>query len=421
MKFTGTSQKGLHLALVLLVCLSAKMAVAQSNYTVIHGFGAGDGSQPLSGVVFDNAGDLFGTTYGGGTYFCGTVFELMLGSDGQRTEQQLHNFPCYELDGWGPRGGVALDSSGNLFGTTYYGNSIQGGGGYGTVFELTPSSTGWAETVLHNFDGNDGTGPNAGVTLDSQGNLYGTTLLGGGYDCGTAYQLVKGASGWTFSVLHDFRVQNVNDGCVLSSGVGVSKWGNVFGTAGGGSANLGVVYILVPNGDGTWQEQIYNCGAIGPCDSNGVPARGSRTLYGVAPSGGINLCGGGTYYCGSIWQLSRQADGQITSSTLYNFRTGATGSVPISGVVRDKAGNLYGTTTWGGNTTGTCAPVGCGVVYGLFHQADGTWVYRVLHTFNGSDGEWPTGNLTLDGSGNIFGTTQIGGPNGLGVVFEISR
>lgn len=411
-----------HLLLAFVLLLCADMAWAQAKYKIIHAFGApGDGSQLLGSVVLDNAGNIYGTTYGGGAYLCGTVFELIPGSNGQWTEQQLHDFPCYELDGWGPRGGVALDTSGNVFGTTYYGGSFVGGNG--AVFELTPGSEGWTETLLHTFNLQDGSGPNAGVTLDSQGNLYGTTLAGGSYECGTAFELMKGSGAWTFAVLHDFRVGNLNDGCGLYSGVIVGNSGDIFGTtAWGGTANLGVVYALVPNVDGTWQEETYNCGACGASVSTGVPAKGpTNTLYGTATYGGVNTCGGGAYYCGSIWQLSQQPGGQITSSTLYNFQTGSTGSLPVGGVVRDKAGNLYGTTSNGGGSSQSCGPYGCGVVYALLHQADGSWVYKVLHTFNYSDGGWPGANLTLDGKGNIFGTTQFGGPYGIGgVVFEIS-
>ena len=411
-----------HLLLAFVLLLCADVAWAQAKYKIIHAFGApGDGSQLLGSVVLDKAGNIYGTTYGGGANLCGTVFELTPGSNGPWTEQQLHSFSCYEMDGFGPRAGVTLDTAGNLYGTTYSG-SENGGGGDGTVFELTPGSNGWTETILHSFNGSDGSGPNAGVTLDSQGNLYGTTITGGGYECGTAFELVKGSGGWTFAVLHDFRVQNINDGCGLYSGVIVSKSGNILGTTGwGGTANLGVVYALIPNVDGTWQEQTYNCGACGASVSTGVPAKGStNTLYGTATYGGVNTCGGSAYYCGSIWQLSHKAGGQVTSSTLYNFQTGVTGSLPVGGVVRDTAGNLYGTTSNGGGPSQSCGPNGCGVVYELVHQADGTWVYKVLHTFNYSDGGLPDANLTLDGKGHIFGTTQIGGPYGLGgVVFEI--
>lgn len=421
MKITTISYKCFEGTLILWLLMSGSLVWAQPKFKIIHAFGAtGDGRYLLGSVVLDNAGHIYGTTYGGGTYLCGTVFELTPGSNGQWTEQQLHNFPCYELDGFGPKGGVAFDASGNLFGTTYSGNGSEGGGGDGTVFELIPASNGWTEKVLYSFNGNDGSGPNAGVTVDSRGNLYGTTLSGGSSDCGTTFSLMKAFSGWTFSVLHDFRMQNPEDGCSQSAGVVRGKSGNIEGlTTSGGTANLGVAYALLPMAGGTWKEQIYNCGECG--SSNGVPASDSAgTLYGTATYGGLNTCGGNVYPCGSIWQLTRQADGQVTSSTLYSFQDGSTGSLPVGGVVRDKAGNLYGTTSMGGITSASC-PEGCGVVYELARESDGSWAYKILHAFNFLDGAAPNANLTLDGKGNLFGTTQDGGANGVGgVVFEMS-
>lgn len=420
MKIAGMSTNGIRVPLLLLVLSSANIAGAQAKYKIVHAFGAGtDGSQLFGSVVLDQAGNIYGTTFGGGTDLCGTVFELIPQSNGQWTEQRLYNFLCYDFDGYGPRGGVALDPSGNLFGTTYYGGDAFNG----TVFELTPGAGGWTETVLHSFDGNDGSGPDAGVTLDSQGNLYGTTLNGGGVGLGVVFEMTNGSSGWTLSVLHNFRAYNPIDGFGPMTGVVLDRSGRVYGTTSeGGATGSGTVYALVPTAGGTWQERSYSCGACGPSVSTGLPATdGASSLYGAATYGGINLCGGGGYPCGSIWQLTRQADGQMEGSTLYSFQSGSTGSLPVGGVVRDKAGNLYGTASQGGSTSQSCPPMGCGVVYELAHQADGSWAYRILHTFDYSDGASPAANLTLDHKGHLFGTTQTGGPNGIGgVVFEIT-
>jgi uncharacterized repeat protein (TIGR03803 family) len=151
-----------------------------------------DGSQPNAGLIVDEAGNLYGTTYFGGFHGNGTVFELTPTRDGGWEETLLHNFSG--KDGAGPDANLVLDAVGNLYGTTLYGGSgpcsYNGLDGCGTVFELTPKAGGgWKEKVLHSFNGNDGYEPSSSLIFDRAGNLYGTTFVGGSYGAGTVFEI----------------------------------------------------------------------------------------------------------------------------------------------------------------------------------------------------------------------------------------
>lgn len=201
--------------------------------SVIHTFGNGaDGESPYSGVIFDSAGNLFGTTSNGGSGGYGTVYELSPTSNGWQ-ETTLYSFK-FESDGGVPIGGLAMDVQGNLYGTT-----SEAGGGSGTVFELTPSSNGWTETVLHTFQGSDGAYPKAGVVLDASGNLYGTTSYGS--SDGTVFQLVKNSQGWSENVLYSFS--GGTDGGEPESTLLLDKFGNLYGSASeGGALGWGCIF-----------------------------------------------------------------------------------------------------------------------------------------------------------------------------------
>jgi uncharacterized repeat protein (TIGR03803 family) len=230
---------------------------------VLYSFNSTDGAGP-SGLIFDAAGNLYGATSGGGTYGIGTVFELMPAAGGGWTEQVLHSFAGYPTDGYGPSG-LIFDARGNLYGTT-------GSGGYsglciagcGTVFELKRSVSalggGWTEQVLHSFDppgqDEDGAGPTGGLIFDARGNLYGTTITGGPYDCvegfgcGTVFELARSISalggGWTETVLYLFCSQDVcSDGWWPEAGLIFDAAGNLYGTtANGGAYGAGTVFEI---------------------------------------------------------------------------------------------------------------------------------------------------------------------------------
>jgi uncharacterized repeat protein (TIGR03803 family) len=230
-----------------------------------------DGSSPAAGVVWDVTGNLYGTTSHGGAYGGGTVFKLVPGASGTWTESVLHSFGNGS-DGSGPTSALVFDHSGNLYGTTQGGgtNTTCGGGatGCGTVFELSPTSSGWSETVVYSFCSAigsfcpDGATPQAGVVLDAAGNLYGTTSSGGGDagSFGVAFELSPDNSGtWTERILHAFQGGSTDGGNPASALVFDSS-GNLFGTTVDGyravGSNNGVVFELSPEAGGQWKETI---------------------------------------------------------------------------------------------------------------------------------------------------------------------
>jgi uncharacterized repeat protein (TIGR03803 family) len=390
-----------------LLLLCANVAHAAPTYKILHAFGSGqDGGGAWSSVTLDKQGNIYGTTSLGGQYDCGIVFELTPGSQGNWTEEQLYSFKC-GTDGNGPFGGVTFDTAGNLYGTTTYGGQY---GDAGTVFELAPSASGWQETVIYNFGShsNDAYAPHAGVTIDKAGNLYGT-----GH---SVYEVQPGADGWTETVIDEFS--RPHDGSYPYAGLILDKAGNLYGTTEyGGLGTTGTVYELHPTADGVWQERLFSACGSAPCPAGPGPGDlitdGASSLYGTTYDGGKNRCG--ENYCGTVYRLTREVSGQVKGSVLYNFQYNATGFGPAGGVVRDEAGNLYGTTIDGGS-----AQCSCGVVYELSPGANDQWTYTLLHTFTGYDGAEPDANLTFDGQGNLYGTTAAGGPYGGGVVFEIT-
>jgi uncharacterized repeat protein (TIGR03803 family) len=387
-----------------------------TKYEVLHAFGHGeDGAGVWDSVTLDGRGNVYGTTSGGGGtgcngQGCGTVFELTPERNGKWRHRLLYAFNG-KPDASGAFGGVVFDANGNLYGTTKYGGTYD----YGTVFELTPSTGGWTENVLWSFDGSDGFEPWAGVVKDHIGNLYGTSP-----DGELVYELSHTSDQWTEMVIHRFTRRH--DGVGPFAGLILDASGNLYGmTEDGGAYNAGTVYGLHPTLSGGWKEHIlYSfCPGGSPCIDGGRPGLGvlamdgSGNLYGATLGGGANWCGFGS--CGTIYKLTRDTHGHWKETVLYNFRKGATGFGPGAGVVRDKAGNLYGTTIYGGSSQ-----CGCGVVFKLALQKNGKWKYTVLHAFIGSDGAQPDANLILDKRGNLYGTAATGGASGAGVVFEIT-
>ena len=370
---------------------------------VLYTFGsAPDGSDATGSLVFDSSGNLYGTTIEGGAFGQGTVFELSPGAGGVWTEKVLYSF-CPQsgcVDGSTPNGGLIFDTAGNLYGTT------AGGGGGGVAFELTPKSGGtWTETVLHSFgSGTDGFLPGSGLVLDSAGNLYGTTVGGGtggpncpagngGNLCGTAFELSPGSdSQWTETVLYNFCPQaGCTDGNAPYGGVIVDAAGNLYGTATfGGTSNEGTVFELSPSKDGQWvHSTIFEFPQSGGIPVAGLVQDKAGNLYGTAPY----LAGNG-----GVFSLTPGAGGTWTENVLHAFCTPAQqeagcqdGYNPQAGVVFDKAGNLYGNTIHG-----TSLFAG-GTVFELMPGENGTWVEVILAGGGG------TGGVVLDGAGNVYG------------------
>jgi len=385
------------IATVLLVpALAASGASKKSSYIVLHKFtGGDDGEQPVAGLIRDAQGNLYGTAQFGGAFGYGTVFKL----DAVGKETVLHTFTGG--DGLWPLAALVRDDAGNLYGTTADGGTPEGGAcihGCGTVFKIDKAGK---ETVLHAFTGGaDGGYPAAGVTFDAAGNLYGTTTGGGKSQscCGVVFKLDKNRQE---TVLYTFT--GGNDGNGPSGGVIRDRAGNLYGsTGGGGPANGGVVFQLDPAGKETVLYS-FTKGADGGWPSGTLVRDRAGNLYGEATIGGnvrASACqsGGSDNGCGVVFKV--EASGK--ESVLYTFKGRHDQGLPNGGLLRDRAGNFYGTT---GDTVGGCSPFGCGTVFKL--ASDGT--ESVLHSFSVSGGDQPFAGVTMDESGNIYGTTSQGG------------
>lgn len=383
-----------------LVLLLATYSAQAASYKVLHGFGAGtDGAGIESGVVLDKKGNVYGTTRMGGAYGYGTVFKLTKKPDGRWAEKILQNFRNGDPNGYVPWGGLTFDDRGNLFGTATGGGKYQGG----TVFEMTPGPTAWNFSVIYDFcsqpDCADGGAPEASMVFDNKGNLYGTAF--------NVFELMLGPDGWTESVLCHVSCDRPTGGLVLDAK------GNLYGTTdGGGAYDQGTVFKLKPMPDGSWTERVLHSFGSFPEDGRQPPAHGALAFDSAGNLYGTTQVGG-KYGPGTVFRLTRQPDGHWKETILHNFKAEKGGYFPDAGVVVDEAGNVYGTTGSGGSECG------CGVVYRLAPNPDGTWVYTVLHRFKGYDGAFPAANLVLDDKGNLYGTTRYGGAGGGGVVFKI--
>jgi len=371
--------------LLLLVWSAANQLVQGQTYTVLHSFSGADGASPYAGLTLDSAGNLYGTTLQGGAFGAGTVFKL----DSAGNESVLHSFTG-GADGGSPRAGVILDSASNLYGTTANG----GASNLGTVFKLDQSNQ---ETVLHNFGvGHDGRSPWGGLLLDSVGNLYGTTVGGGAYNWGTIFRVNPNGSE---TVIRSFT--GVADGADPRAELIRDSAGNFYGTTleGGIAPGWGTIFKLDPSGTKT---VLYSfAGGNGRYPWGGLVRDSKGNLYGTTSGGGNRL----DY--GTVFKLNKFGK----KAVLHRFTGGADGYWPVAGLVRDPAGNLYGTTLSGGTSRG-----------GTVFKLDPARTETVLHTFTGrNDGGRPNAGLIQDSAGNLYGTASEGGTNNLGVVFKITR
>lgn len=324
---------------------------------------ATDAAAPAAGLIADQDGNFYGTSKTGGagcpkSRGCGAVFKIPAGGGSDVVLYSFNN----GADGGYPESTLVMDGSGNLYGTTTSG----GANGFGTVFEVAPNG---AETVLYSFQGgNDGAVPTAGLVADASGNLYGTTSQGGGgrgcgtAGCGTVFEI---ASGGGESVL--YRFTGAQDGWTPMASLAIDASGNLYGTT----------------------EYSGNRGA---CASNG---------------------------CGTVFKLSGS-----TKTILHTFggSSAGDGANPVSNVILDASGNLYGTTMVGG-TGVNCGTPGCGTVYKTAPNGSTSILYSFKNYThpNMYDGAYPEAGLLMDASGNIFGTTAQGGnSSNRGTVFELS-
>ena len=337
-----------------------------------------------------------------------------------QTLQRLYRFQN-ELPS--PNGGLAIGPGGVLYGTTYDG----GAGGNGTVFALTPPASpggAWTETTVFEFGSTGPANPVSGVTIGSDGVLYGTTLSGGALDQGTVYSLTPPASPgstWTETILHTFDSTSGTDGAAPYAGVTIGSNGELYGTtAFGGRLNSGTVYQLTPPSSpgGTWTETlIYETPALyTPANPyGGVVAASNGVLYGTA----FELY---EYFGGAVYSLVPPSSpgGAWTMTTLHEFTTTGDGSCPYAGLAVDSGGVLYGTTFYGG--TSTACTNGCGAVFSITPSSSGTYATEaVLYSFTGgNDGSSPQATLAIGPDGKLYGTTEGGGNPRGGTIFSLT-
>jgi uncharacterized repeat protein (TIGR03803 family) len=300
---------------------------SSNNFTVLYSFAPGDG-HPLYGLVMDSAGNLYGTTLNGGVLGLGTVYKI----DTSNNFTVLYTFD--RTGGSNPFGPLIIDPAGNLYGTA----STGGSSGLGTVFKIDASNH---FSVLHSFAGgdNDGSIPYGALVMDSSGNLFGTTDVGGGENAGTVFEIT---SSNTYSVLYTFLA--VNDGGNPLSGLMIDSAGNMYGTASTAGAGFG-------------------------------------TLFNFTSSGGVNV--------------------------LHAFAGGADGATPYAAPVKDAYGSLYGTTYYGGSGA-------AGTVY----RYDSQRYFTVVHNFSNGTGGTP-GGLVMDAAGYLYGVTMTGGASQFGAVYKL--
>ncbi len=407
---------------ILALCAATAIALSAQSFKPLYVFDGKDGSSPEGIVTFDTVGNLYGTTLGGGFYSsncfsvgCGTVYELTPNPSGPWGHKVLHAFTGDEDNG--PSQGVTFDTAGNLYGMTDIGPDS------GDVYELVPQSGGtWSEIVLYRmagaFDGN----PWGGLIFDASGNLYGTSGWGCGYGDGVScvFEMTPEGGSWTFNLLYGL---DGSAGWLPSRTTPIfDAKGNLYATTafggnsgcspyGNGCYGLGVVFELSPNGTGTWAlNDLYKFtggkeDGLSPACPLVFDAAGN--LYGTTAYGGA-------YGYGTVFKLTPNADGTWTETVLHLFSGGKDGSISQAGLIFDAAGNLYGTTSAGG-------AYGYGVVFKLTPTSNGPWHETVLHAFlNKADGAYPLGGLVPDNAGNLYGTTSGDGTTTFGSVFEIT-
>jgi uncharacterized repeat protein (TIGR03803 family) len=424
-------------ALVMAMLLPWQAHALTWTEAVLRNFGPPpDGQGPLDTVTMDPAGNLYATTRTGGpNNGYGTVVKLTRPAAGSSVwkETVLHTFTNYfgtgKIDGAVPWAELIMDGAGNLYGTTFGGGLNR----WGVVFELSPpvTATGvWTETVLYSFSYSNGASPYGGLVFDAAGNLYGTTAGGGASGGGTVFRLAPpaaGKKGWTESVLYSFT--EGADGYFPSSGLLLDHAGNLYGATGGGGSRSGLIchelsgcgtiYELSPPalGGKIWTERTLHIfmGADGTYGAGLAPfghmlMDKSGNIYGSTPGGGAT--GNGT-----VFQLAPPTVGAKTwkETVLYSFTGGADKSGPQGDMVLDKSGNLYGATHDQYGTVFELSPPRPGLK---------AWTETTLISFSGLSGEAPAGGIIADSAGNIYGTTQIGGSgacsNGCGTIFRLT-
>jgi len=382
-------------ALCALLLLAVRPTHAQTE-TVLYNFAGGtDGVYPEANLTSDGT-NFFGTTLDGGRGY-GTVFELSPNGSGGWNETILHRFTG-KADGEYPTNNLIFDAAGNLYGAA-------GGGshGYGVVFKLSPMGASWKETTAFTFSG--APGPPNGIVMDAAGNIYGTagvTFEQGLYvNSGSVFELVPARHGFNLQVIYSDSRKHA----VTSPGLTMDAAGNIFAVV------TSKVVELSPSG-GSWSSTVlYSItGGAGSVSTPVLDQAGS--VYGTTEALGTNGYG-------KVYKLTHGKNGKWALNNLYSFCRpdkcyDLNGYLPLGQLLLDAAGNIYGTTEQGGEyNSGTvfelAAPVG-----------KGSYAEKILWNFNGTDGANPFAGLIADSAGNFYGTTATGGSSGNGNVFELT-
>jgi uncharacterized repeat protein (TIGR03803 family) len=409
--------RAIRLLSVILVGLLTDFAWAGADFEVIYTFVGGTAPYaPNAPLTIGGNGRLYGTTAAGGSttcgiYGCGTVFRLTL-KDGHWAESVLTGFPNSSQSP-DPCGPLVLDSAGNVYGTGINEFTENGLIVDGQVFQVLNEDGSYTESTIHDFAGgeSDGQYANPGLVRDREGNLYGSTEAGGSglpNGAGTVFEFSPNGDGtWTETLLYQFSYETSYN---PTGPMVMDKAGNLYGTTTqGGEFGWGAVYKLSQS-NGVWTYQsIYNF----------TPPLGQ---FGLSPSGLVideagNIYGstiyGGSYGVGSVYKLV-PTDGSWTFTPIHSFTGSTDGAYPQGGLAVDSGGDLYGTAELGGVYQ-------LGLVFKFAHGADGQWNEDVLHNFTGgADGSYPYG-VALDSSANIYGVAEAGGLNQFGTVYEIVR
>jgi uncharacterized repeat protein (TIGR03803 family) len=430
MKNKNQSSSVIRLLMASIIVLGASSFANAANEQIIYPFSYlyGGGAVFPGALIFDRTGNLYGAAAGGGIGY-GAIFELSPSPVGSWNITILHNFSGNAGDGGDGDGaepvGVIFDAAGNLYGATQSGGgSGCGGAGCGVIFELSPASTGWTETILYTFTGGEDGGSPGGVTIDAKGNLYGAAYGGGSTSncndgCGTIFTLARTSNSWKFRVLHTFT--DGSDGgqpigtLALHSGAlyGTAEFGgNLSCNSGFGFPGCGTVFTIRPatSGGKFGILHTFSGGNDGSAPVGGVIFDRAGNAYGAT---GV----GGSANFGVVFKLEPGSTGW-TETILHNFSEGSDGFSALGALTLDKAGNVYGATALGSG------PVhdDDGIVYELTPQSDGSWMETILHSFTGLlDGQNPSSGVILDTKGNLYGSTSGGGSGNGGTVYEIAH
>jgi uncharacterized repeat protein (TIGR03803 family) len=412
---------------VFVLCAATAIALSAQTFTTLFSFDGTDGVYPTAGLVQATNGDFYGTTYAGGANYGGTVFKTTPGG----TPTTLYSF-CSQgvypscTDGANPQAVLVQASNGDIYGTTSLGGA--NGPYYGTIFKITPSGT---LTTLYSFctqsDCTDGSEPFAGLVQATDGNFYGTTAYRGAHDGGTVFKITPSG---TLTTLHSFCGQMVcPNGTSPQAGLVQATNGDFYGTTAAGAnpgpapgSGAGTVFKITPSGTLT---TLYSFCAQSGCTDGDSPEAvlvqaTNGDFYGTTAYGGANTCLSNGYNIGCGTVFKITPGGTLT--TLYSFcsKSGCTdGELPAAGLVQATNGDFYGTTYYDDEIN--CVPEGgCGTVFKMTPSGTLTTLYSFCSQSACTDGSEPYAGLVQATNGDFYGTATEGGANNDGTVFRLS-